>query len=89
VGTRITTSVVFTGTDGVVADPGVVTCKVRDPSGNVDTYVGAPIVNDGVGLYHLDITIDEAGVWTVEWIGSTTGPNVVECRSFSADEACI
>lgn len=91
VGTVVTTSVVFSAAGGGVDDPGTVVCKVKDPLDVVvtETYNPGDIVRDGVGQYHLDVLVTDPGVWKVEWIGSGSGPNVVECRSFSADDACI
>ena len=91
VGTVVLTSCVFTDTGGVVGDPGVVECKVRTPAGVTTTYTFNPgaITQTGVGMYQLNILATEAGSWTVEWIGSGTGPNVVDCRSFSVDDACL
>lgn len=89
-GTRIRTS--FTTTDlstGALADPGVVTCKVQDPALVITTNVIPVVVQDGVGLFHLDVDVATSGAWTVEWIGSGSGPNVVECRSFKAEPACL
>lgn len=88
VGTRVTTRASFSEA-GALDDPGLVSCKVRTPAGVVTTYVAPSVVNDGVGLYHLDFDITESGLWTVEWIGDGSGPNVVECRSFTADPACL
>lgn len=90
VGTVVTSSVVFSA-GGVVGDPGVVTCKVRDPAAVVvtETYNPGDITRTGAGAYELNILVTLEGMWTVEWIGSGTGPNVVECKTFLADEACI
>lgn len=54
-----------------------------------ETYAPGDIVRDAVGEYHLDVLVTDPGLWTVEWIGSVSGPVVVECSSFSATEACI
>lgn len=89
VGTRVTTRVTFTLPTGIVDDPGLVSCKVRDPAGTILTYVIPAVVNDGVGQYHLDFDVTAAGLWTVEWIGDGSGPNVVDCRSFTAEAACL
>ena len=91
VGTVVRTSVVFSAIGGGADDPGTVVCKVAGPVGSpvTETYDPGDIVRDGVGQYHLDVLVTDPGLWTVEWIGSGAGPNVVECRSFTAEDACI
>lgn len=59
----------FKNAAGTLIDPsGTITFKYQDPSGNesTDTYFGgttASIVREATGTYHLDIDVDEAGVW--------------------------
>lgn len=91
VGTVVTSTVVFTTSAGAVDDPGVVECVVGAPSGatTTETYNPGNIQRTGLGVYTLNIYVSEAGLWTVQWEGSTTGPNVVECRTFTADAACL
>jgi hypothetical protein len=62
---------------GVATDPAALTLSITDPSSNVVTYVyltDAELVRDGVGAFHLDLTIDELGLWTYSWLinGSDT-----------------
>lgn len=61
---------------GAAVDPTVVKCSVRDPSGNVVTYVyltDAALVRDSAGNYHLDVDADEAGTWCYRWWSTGTG----------------
>lgn len=88
VGTRVTTRASFSEA-GALDDPGVVTLKIKEPDGTVTSYNPPTVINDGVGLYHMDFNVDAPGLWTVEWIGFGSGPNVTECSSFTASEACI
>ncbi len=91
VGTVVTSTCLFSAAGGGADDPGVVTCKVQGPVGPAvtETYNPGDIVRLAVGQYSLDVLVTDPGLWTVEWIGSGTGPNVVECRSFTAEDACI
>lgn len=91
VGTVVTSSCTFTASTGGVGDPGVVTCKVKNPLDVVvvETYNPGDIVKDSVGVYHLDVLVTDPGAWTLEWIGSVSGPVVVQCAMFFADDACI
>ena len=75
-------SAVFTVAN-VRTDPTTVTLKVRDPSSNIATYTyaGLDITKDAVGVYHQDITIDEAGTWYYRFEGTGT------CKT--ADEKSI
>lgn len=67
---------VFTNAAGTTVDPGTVTFKVRDPSGDVTTYVygtDIEVVRTDTGTYHLDVTVDESGTWRYTYVG--TGVN--------------
>jgi hypothetical protein len=70
----------FMDVNGNLADPTVITLKYK-PGSAASTitviYPTAPIVKDGVGLYHADL--DTTGLlpvgmaldeWTYEWIGT-------------------
>lgn len=58
---------------------------VKDPSGNSATYTfgtDVEVVQDDKGVYHLDISFDEAGTWRYRWIalgeGETAEPGSFE-----------
>jgi len=54
---------------GVLTNPTTVTSKVRDPAGIITTP--SP-VNDGVGIFNLDITFTLPGRWIIKIIGEGT-----------------
>jgi hypothetical protein len=63
----------FLNVNGALADPTVVTLKVRDPVGAETTYVysASAIVRDSVGKYHFDLgPLVLAGIWHYRWIGA-------------------
>lgn len=64
--------------DGVLTDPESLTLKVRDNTGVVTTYdyPDDPIDRDGVGEYHADVLLSDAGMWVLQW--STTDEEQVE-----------
>ncbi len=89
-GQKVRCSVAFT-VSGVATDPTTVTCKVKDPSGNVTTYVygtDAALVKDSTGNYHVDVTTDENKQWYFRFEG--TGACVaVEESSFRVNSVFV
>lgn len=78
VGDGVRFKATITDLDGSAADPTTVTVKIRDPSGNTETLVygvDGDVKKSGTGIYYVDRTIDEAGVWRHRWAG--TGAVVV------------
>ena len=75
-GTTVRTKVVFTDPDGVVVDPPGVSVSWDGPLAILETYtfgVDLEVVNDGVGLYHMDRPMTgptEIGQWWVTWNGT-------------------
>lgn len=65
---------------GTATDPTTVTLKVKDPSGNVDTYTYAlsQVTKSSTGVYYKDISLDEAGYWYYQWTGTGTVESVDE-----------
>lgn len=56
-----------------VADPTVVTMRFRKPDGTRTAYVygtNAEAVRSSTGVYYVDLSIDQAGVWTWRWEGT-------------------
>lgn len=100
-GTIVTSSVLFTLPASSItpgpADPGEVTVIIEKPDESTVTHVwpsDSTIVRDGVGRFHVDIgTVagDDAGygVWTVEWQGQVSGPQVVVDSRFNIDANAI
>lgn len=73
----------ITGTFTVAStatDPTTITLKVKDPSGNVDTYTYAlsQVTKSSTGVYYKDLSLDEAGYWYYQWIGTGAVESVDE-----------
>jgi hypothetical protein len=52
-------------------DPTVVNLFLAAPDGTISEFTYPDqIVRDDVGLYHVQETLDEAGVWTYKWQGT-------------------
>jgi hypothetical protein len=70
--------------NGVLTNPTGITATVRAPDGTTTNYLSGQITNDGVGLYHLDITADQPGQWTYKFVGTgaaaDVGPGVFYIR---------
>lgn len=68
----VTTQIRVTGTfrslAGALADTTAV-CTVKAPDGTITT---PSVVHDSTGVYHADITLDQAGMWYIEWQGTVT-----------------
>lgn len=76
VGDLIRCTGTFTNAAGTAVDPTTVTFKVEDASGDVTSYVydtDPEVVRDGTGVYHVDVSIDEAGRWQFRWESTGTG----------------
>jgi hypothetical protein len=75
VGDVVRLSGAFTSSS-VAVDPSVVTVTIREPTGSRTTYtygVGAAVVKDSVGNYHLDHTIAMAGFHWYRWLSTGVG----------------
>jgi len=73
VGDLIRCSVVFATIAGVDTDPTTVIFRYQDPSGNITVWtfgVDVEVVQDAVGRYHADVSIDEEGSWFYRWEGT-------------------
>ena len=55
---------------GIPMDPTAVTLFVKTPDGVVTTYTGSQLTQGGVGLYTLDILVDQVGPWIYNWQGT-------------------
>lgn len=72
VGQQVRFSTVFQ-VAGVDTDPTNIYFRIQTPSGVTTSYtfgVGVVIVQDAVGQYHADITLDEEGGWPYRWEGT-------------------
>lgn len=70
-GLRVTAS--FSDLAEAPADPTAVKIKVKKPDNTVveQTWgVDAQPVRDGVGAFHADILLDQAGDWVCRWEGT-------------------
>jgi len=73
-GQKVKCAVMFTVSD-IATDPTTVTAKVKDPSGNVSTYVygtDEEVVKSSAGNYYIDVTTDEKGLWHFRFEGTGT-----------------
>jgi len=70
---------------------GPVICTVKDPSGakTVYTYAASQVVRDGVGSYHLDVTPQVAGTWTVRWEGDMGMLVAISETSFTVQASTV
>lgn len=76
IGDLVRVSGAFTDRNGAALDPTVVSFKFKDPSDTTTTYVYSTheeLVKDGVGHYHANIDVDEAGTWYYRWVSEGTG----------------
>lgn len=85
----VTLSIAFTD-NGAPLDPDTVRFKVKPPSGEVVVYeyeTDEELVRDSAGNYHVDVTLDERGLWLHEWEGVGHGVEygelMVEGRDFT------
>ena len=76
VGTQVRFQCTFKNLAGTATDPTSITVKIKDPSGNVQTLVYGvdSDVKKGAtaGIYYVDRTIDESGIWRHRWAGTGT-----------------
>lgn len=71
IGKKVRLTAVFS-VSGVNTDPTTITCKVKDPSDNIDSYYYASgtVTRSATGTYYKDITFDEGGIWWHRWEGT-------------------
>lgn len=76
VGDLVRVTAAFTNTAGTATDPTAVTLKVIDPSGNEASYAygesPSVVEKSATGGYYADLSIDEAGDWHYQWLGTGT-----------------
>jgi hypothetical protein len=66
---------------GVDTDPTALTFAFTDPSANTTTYtygVDAELVKSAVGIYCVDVSIDEHGTWRYRFASTGTGQAAAE-----------
>lgn len=72
-------------TSNVLVNAGTITVKVTDPKGKITTYTGGSVINDGTGLYHVDVAtasdLDaQLGTWVYAY--QTTSPDTAGKGAF-------
>jgi len=70
---RITNT--FTNLAGTATDPTTITVKVKTPANIETTYVyltDAAVVRTSTGVYYIDVSLTEAGVWAYRFVGTGT-----------------
>jgi hypothetical protein len=73
-GQTVTLSTTVKDGSGALTAASAISLILRNPDGTTQTYLG--IVNDGLGLYHLDLTLTDlpdAGHYAYEWNVSVAG----------------
>lgn len=68
---------------GALIDPTAVFFRARKQNGTVIAYTyptDVQLVRDGVGLYHVDLSTDNPGIWKVRWYSTGTGQAAGEDR---------
>ena len=81
----------FKNFDGELADPTSIVFSVKQPDGTkqVFTYgTDTELEKDGVGQYHIDYPITQAGRHVIEWL-STGVPQLSEQSEFHARRSSI
>jgi hypothetical protein len=71
--------------DGTPISPTTLTAKVKLPDGSIDDLT-ASIVQDGIGLYHVDFLPTMVGAYLYEFIG-TGAAQIAAVGSFNVDQA--
>lgn len=64
----VQTSITVSGT---ATAPTSISFRLKDPSGNTDTYSSSQMTNSTTGTYSVDVTADEEG--TFYWFFHSTG----------------
>lgn len=68
VGDRKRIQATFLASDGIGLNPTAVTLRVAKPDGTLADL--APVADGVVGIYHCDVTFDQAGRWDFRWAGT-------------------
>jgi hypothetical protein len=79
VGQPVRLSTTVKDTAGVLTDPGDISVQVKDPPTGATTtydYNPGPIVRDGVGAFHLDLSGLTAGLYPGAWVTTGTAAGI-------------
>lgn len=77
-GTTVKVKAEFRNVDNVLIDPSTVNLKYKTPDGTVTTKTSPDVLNTGVGLYEIYVTLTDAGKWAFRWEGSGNNGSVNE-----------
>lgn len=71
VGQQVRLKATFT-VNKVLTDPTTITLKVRDPEGNIKTFLYSltEVVKEGTGVYYKDFIFYGHGEWFYRWAGT-------------------
>jgi hypothetical protein len=61
---------------GVPTDPTTVSLTVAKPDGSLTVYSSGQVSHDGPGVFHVDVTADQAGDWVWRWVGTGAAADV-------------
>lgn len=87
IGSLIQLTGTFKNAAGVLTDPGVVTCTVRDPAYNVTTPT-ATRQSTGIWTAEVDLTNATPGVWWYRFAG-TNGLQAAEENTFFVEASNV
>lgn len=89
-GDLVRISATFT-TDGVPIDPSAVIFKYKTPAGEITTKIygtDPEVIKDGTGQYHIDVSVEEDGLWSYRVYSTGTGQAAAESE-FSVRKSVI
>lgn len=87
VGDLVKLTAAFTNSAGAPSDPAGLSFKVKDPNGNVTTYVygiDSQVVRASAGNYYVEVSATLAGTWYYRFAGTGNGQAADE-GSFSVE----
>jgi len=90
IGVLVRCSAVFTDTTGAAIDPSAVKFKFKTPAGAITMYTygtNVQLVKDGVGHYHVDISVTTNGDWLYRYESTGSGQAAEESTFFVRDSA--
>lgn len=75
---------------GTPTDPTTITLTLTTPAGVATSYTfaGGTVTKDGTGVYHKDVTCDQAGEWTFQWVGTGTAADTT-VGTFTVQETTL
>jgi hypothetical protein len=92
VGDEVRVTGTFTDSAGTEQDPNAVFFQYEDPSGTVTALAypaDAALVKDDTGIYHVDIDVDEAGMWHWRWYSTGVGQAADEGQFLAEDSRFV